>query len=97
MKLIAKVVHIKGTCPVYRKGNKIVIDDGYILNLEETNAVCMHSLTSLMPYYIPLSYGIDPKTLGLAKKGDNAYLQCLDPCTFTGGGTVTFEITLVRK
>jgi uncharacterized repeat protein (TIGR04076 family) len=96
MKLIAKVLQIKGTCPIYRKGDKIVIEDGYVLNLEETDAVCIHSLTSLMPYYIPLSYGIDPKKLGLAKRGDKAYIQCLDPCQYTGGGTVTFELTLVR-
>lgn len=95
MKLIAKVVQIKGNCPVYKQGNKIVIDDGYILNMEETDVICMHSLTSLMPYYIPLSHGITPETLGLSKEGIKAYLQCLDPCTYTGGGTVTFQLSLL--
>lgn len=93
-KLIIKVLKIKGICSVYKVGDKIVIDEGYKLNFEETDKVCMHSLASIMPYYVALSKGIDPKTLGLAKKGNRAYLQCLDPCEITGGGTVVFEVEL---
>jgi len=94
MKLIIKVIKIKGTCPVYKVGDRIVIYEGYKLNLRETDNVCMHSLTSLMPYYVALSKGVDPKTLGLTKQGNKAYLQCLDPCEITGGGTVTFEVAV---
>ena len=91
-KLIIKVLKIKGTCPVYEVGDKIVIDEGYKLNLKETNSVCIHSLASIMPYYVALSRRVHPKTLGLAKEGKKAYLQCLDPCEITNGGTVIFEI-----
>jgi len=52
----------------------------------------MHSLALIMPYYVALSKGVDPMTLGLAKEENKAYLQCLDPCEFTGGGTVIFEV-----
>jgi hypothetical protein len=46
-----------------------------------------------MPYYVALSKGVAPHALGLSgTKEDMAYLQCLDPCDITGGGTVTFEI-----
>jgi uncharacterized repeat protein (TIGR04076 family) len=45
-----------------------------------------------MPYYVALYRGVDPKELGLSKDGRKAYVQCLDPCDYTGGGTVTFEI-----
>ena len=91
-KLIITVLRIKGTCPVYTVGDRIVIDEGYKLNLKETNKVCMHSLASLMPYYVALSRGVGPKTLGLAGQGNKAYLQCLDPCEITGGGTAIFEV-----
>ena len=91
-KLIIKVLKIKGTCPVYKVGDSIVIDGGYKLSLKETDKVCMHSLASIMPYYVALSQGVDAKTLGLAREGNKAYLQCLDPCEFTGGGTVIFEV-----
>jgi uncharacterized repeat protein (TIGR04076 family) len=96
MKLIVTVEGIEGVCPVYKEGDRIILDEGYRINMDETNAICMHSLSSLMPYYVALSRGISPKELGLAKEGDEAYVQCLDPCEYTGGGTVTFRITIDR-
>jgi uncharacterized repeat protein (TIGR04076 family) len=97
MKLVIKVVGIKGTCQVYQLGNKIVLKEGYILDPGETDIVCLHSLASILPYYQALSRGIKAKDLGLAR-GDSeaAYLQCLDPCEVTGGGTVLFEISLLQ-
>ena len=95
MDLIARVREIKGTCPVYRPGDSIVIRDGYVLDTSKSAHVCMHSLASLMPYYVALSRGIAPETLGLSgPKEGVAYLQCLDPCELTGGGTVVFEISI---
>jgi len=94
MDLIVRVKEIKGTCPVYSLGDSVVIREGYVLDTKRSCEVCMHSLTSLMPYYVALSKGVSAKTLGLsgAKEGC-AYIQCLDPCDITGGGTVIFEIT----
>ena len=86
------VKEIKGTCSVYRVGDKIVLEEGYRLNLQETNSLCMHSLSSIMPFYIALYRGVDSKKLGLSKDGKKAYVQCLDPCDYTEGGTVTFKI-----
>ena len=91
-RLIITVQEIKGHCPVYRVGNRIVLDEGYRLNLEETDNVCMHSLASIMPYYVALYRGVDPKELGLSRDGKSAHVQCLDPCDYTGGGTVILEI-----
>ena len=92
MKLIIEVIGIKGNCPVYKVGEKIVLDEGYRVNLKETDNICMHSLASLLPYYNALTQGVDPVKLGLAKEGNEAYVQCLDPQHMTGGGTVTFKI-----
>jgi len=93
MKLIIKVIGIKGNCPVYEVGNIITVKQGFILATDETYAVCLHSLASLLPYYVALSHGVKARDLGLAR-GDSeaAYLQCLDPCEITGGGTVYFEV-----
>ena len=96
-KLIITVKEIKYNCPVYQIGDKIVLDEGYRLNLHETSNVCMHSLASIMPYYIALYRGVDPVTLGLSRDGKKAYIQCLDPCKYTGGGTVIFEIEKFRQ
>ena len=42
MKLVITVVKIKGRCPAYKVGDKIVLDGGYRFNLQETTAACMH-------------------------------------------------------
>lgn len=91
-RLIIKIQEIKGHCPVYRLGDRIVLDEGYRLNCRKSESICMHSMTSIMPYYVALYRGINPKDLGLSKDGQRAYVQCLDPCEHTGGGTVIFEI-----
>ena len=90
-KLIIKVKEIKGNCPIFKIGDTIFIENGYILRLEKP--ICMHSLTSIMPYYVALSRGIKPQELGLGKD-NKAYVQCLDPCEYTEGGTVIFEIII---
>ncbi len=93
--LIIEVAEIEGNCPVYKVGDKIILNEGYKIDLSRTNAICMHSIASIMPYYVALSNGVNPKNLGLAKlgsSGKSAFVQCLDPCKYTGGGTVYFEI-----
>lgn len=47
MKLLIKIKEINGTCPVYRLDDKIVLDEGYIINVKESNNICMHSLASI--------------------------------------------------
>ena len=95
MRLVICVESIKGRCPVYEAGDQIVLDGGFRLNLQETTNVCLHSLASIIPYHIALSKGVKPEQMGLAHKDrrdGKAYVQCLDPCDLTGGGTVTFSI-----
>jgi uncharacterized repeat protein (TIGR04076 family) len=58
----------------------------------------MHSLTSILPYYVALSKGVTAKELGLSRgQSEEAYVQCLDPCEITGGGTVLFEISRIAE
>jgi len=94
MDLEVKVLEIRGRCPVYQPGDNILIREGYILDSGKGTDICMHSLASLMPYYVALSHGVSPAELGLAGVEEGkAYLQCLDPCEVTGGGTVLFEVS----
>jgi len=100
MKLIIRVEDIRGRCPVYEVGDRIVLDSGFRLNLDETTKGCMHSFASIIPYHIALSKGVRPDQMGLAHKDRDdgrAYVQCLDPCEMTGGGTVTFSIERVEE
>lgn len=88
--LSVDVVEIEGHCPVYRVGDRFRIEEGYKLVSEQP--VCLHALQSVCPYYVGLSRGIAPSDLGLAGPDGAAYVQCLDPHRYTGGGTVIFRI-----
>lgn len=95
-KLIIKVKEIKGNCAVY-KGNEQIVIDGPGINLEETDKICIHALAPILHYAVALREGVDPVKLGLAKKGDKAYVQCVDPGEpYTNGGTVIFEISIKK-
>jgi uncharacterized repeat protein (TIGR04076 family) len=91
--LKVEVVEVKGKCPVYQKGDYFFVREGYLLALGNRESLCLHSLSCLLPYYVALARGIEPQDLGLAGAGGRgAYLQCLDPCSYTGGGTVVFKV-----
>ncbi|MFQ6107350.1 MAG: TIGR04076 family protein [Thermoplasmata archaeon] len=85
------VREIRGKCPVHKTDDRIVID-GPRLVLEETDAVCVHALSTILHYVPALEKGVDPVTLGLTKEKGSAYMQCVDPGEpYTKGGTVIFE------
>jgi uncharacterized repeat protein (TIGR04076 family) len=90
---------IKGHCPVYNVGDKIVIQNPQII-LEKTDALCTHALPSILHYALILEKNWNPFQLGLTNKDDqsNAYIQCLDPGQpYTEGGTVIFRITKIKQ
>jgi uncharacterized repeat protein (TIGR04076 family) len=92
--LEVEVYDIKGTCPVYKKGDKIAIRNPNIV-LEETDALCTHALPTILHYALILEYSWCPMKLGLTKgeDQDHAYFQCLDPGKpYTNGGTVIFRV-----
>jgi len=92
-RLVVTVKKVRGTCPVFKVGDKIVIESPKIIP-EKTDALCVHALGSMLSMIIALSHGVAFKELGLAvKEGDVGYVQCLDPGPpYTLGGTVLFEI-----
>jgi uncharacterized repeat protein (TIGR04076 family) len=94
-----EVVEVRGSCPVHKVGDKIVVDDPEIV-LGRTNALCTHALSSLLHYVLVLEHGANPVELGLSKPEDreNAYIQCVDPGSpYTHGGTVIFKIRKIKK
>ena len=92
-KLAVEVDSIQGQCPVYRKGDRFELDQGYQLHRPEGGRICMHALSSIMPFYLALFKGVAPERLGLQGPAEGtAYVQCPDPCDITMGGTVTFAL-----
>ena len=97
--MIEIVVHeVRGRCPVFRVGDKIVVD-GPRLVLEQTYAVCIHALPVLLHYVPALEHGVRPAELDLTRPEDpeHAYVQCPDPGEpYACGGTVVFKLRKVR-
>ena len=94
-----EVHEIRGKCPVYRVGDKMVIDDPKIV-LEKTDAVCVHALSTLLHYVVALEEGADMVKLGLTKPEEKeyAYMQCVDPGEpYTHGGTVVFRCRRIKE
>jgi uncharacterized repeat protein (TIGR04076 family) len=92
-RLVITAKEIRGKCPVFRVGDKIIVETPKIV-LKETDAFCVHAFGSMLSMITALSRGISFKELGLAtKEGNVGYIQCLDPGSpYTDGGTVIFEI-----
>lgn len=92
-RLVVTVKEVRGRCPVFKVGNKLVIESPKIVP-EKTDALCVHALGSMLSMIVALSHGVSFKELGLAvEEGDVGYVQCLDPGPpLTLGGTVLFEI-----
>lgn len=94
-----KVCEIRGKCPVYKVGDRIVIDDPKIV-LDKTNALCTHALSTLLHYVTILEHDWCPVELGLTtpQNPDHAYMQCVDPGEpYTQGGTVLFECRRIEE
>lgn len=72
-----KVHEIKGLCPVYKKGDRIVVDDQGIV-LEKNDALCTHALSTLLHYAMVLGHDFDLVRLGLTieKDSKHVYLWC---------------------
>jgi uncharacterized repeat protein (TIGR04076 family) len=92
-RLVITVKQIRGNCPVFNVGDKMVVDSPKIV-VDETDNVCIHAFGCILSMIVPLSHGVSFKQLGLAKEeGEKGYIQCLDPGKpYTDGGTVLFEI-----
>jgi uncharacterized repeat protein (TIGR04076 family) len=94
-----EVHEIRGHCPVYKKGDVIVIDDPEI-DLVKTDALCTHALSTLLHYALILEHNWSPVKLGLttAEDEEHAYMQCVDPGKpYTDGGTVIFRCRRIEK
>ena len=96
MKVIIRVKEIRGNGVVFKGGEKVVIE-GPEINLNKTDKICIHALVPLLHYVVAIREEVDPVKLGLAKEGNKAYVQCVDPGEpYTSGGTVIFEREVIE-
>jgi len=93
------ICEVRGRCPIYKVGDKIVIRDP-VIDLKATSALCIHVLPTILHYALILDRAWNAVDLGLTKPEDkdHAYIQCVDPGEpYTPGGTVIFKIRRVAE
>ena len=66
-RLVITVKEIRGNCPVFKVGERIVIDSPKII-VDKTDNLCIHAFGCMLSMIVPLGRGISFKQLGLAKE-----------------------------
>lgn len=74
-KIAITVKKIVGKCPLYRVGDRILLNDFYIVTNESAN-ICLHAFTGLSTLLSAFAHGISAKDLGIGKHNDLGCLQC---------------------
>lgn len=90
--MTVSVKEVRGKCPLYQVGDKMVVDNFYI-NTQESNDVCVHAFSAMLSLLSAFAHGSSAVLLGIGRTDDIGYLQCPDPgAPYTDGGTVLFEL-----
>ena len=91
-RVIITVKEIRGHCPIYKVGDKILIEKFYI-NSKNSQNICIHALSSMLTLLSSFLHGSSAVELGIGSQENIGYLQCPDPGSpYTKGGTVLFEL-----
>jgi len=65
-RLIITVKEIRGNCPVFKVGEKIVIQSPKMV-INETDNLCIHAFGCMLSMIVPLSHGTNFKQFKLNK------------------------------
>jgi len=91
-RVIATVKEIRGKCPLYTLGDKIVFE-GFYVKSSQSRDICIHAFSAMSTLLSALLHGTSARDLGIGSKPDVGYVQCSDPGPpYTKGGTVVFEL-----
>jgi uncharacterized repeat protein (TIGR04076 family) len=94
-RVIVSVEKIRGNYPMYKTGDKIVIDKFYI-KTKDSHKICIHAFAATTTLLSPFLHGTSAIELGIGSEEDVGYLQCPDPGPpHTKGGTVLFKLKRV--
>jgi len=96
-KVLVTVKEIEGNCPVYKIGDKILLEGYYIKSSKSAN-ICIHAFASMISLLSAFSHGSSAKDLGIGEKDDEGVLQCSDPGPpYTKGGRVIFSLKRLER
>jgi len=95
--IIITVEKIRGNCPIYKTGDKIVINE-FCINSKDSQNICIHAFAAMTTLLSAFLHGASAKELGIGSQENIGYIQCPDPgppCT--KGGTVLFKLKREQK
>jgi uncharacterized repeat protein (TIGR04076 family) len=96
-RVVLEVKDVRGFCPIYKKGDRIVLK-GFYIDAKSSKDICIHMFSSLLTLLSAFSHGSSAIELGIGSSEDIGYLQCPDPGPpYTKGGTVIFELRRERS
>ena len=91
-RVTATVKEIRGKCPLYTLGDKIVFERFYVKS-SQSRDICIHAFSAMSTLLSALLHGTSARDLAIGSKPDVGYIQCPDPGPpHTMGGTVVFEL-----
>jgi len=91
-RIIITVEKIRGNCPIYKTGDKILIDEFYIKSNHSQN-ICIHPFAAMTTLLSAFLHGSSATELGIGSQKTIGYIHCPDPCPpYTKGGTVFFKL-----
>jgi uncharacterized repeat protein (TIGR04076 family) len=95
--IILTVEKIQGYCPLYKTGDKILIEQFYI-NTKNSQNICIHAFAAMSTLLSAFLHGASATELGIGSRENIGYVQCPDPgppCT--KGGTVLFKLERKKR
>ena len=91
-RIVIEVVEVRGRCPVYRVGDRMVVEMPELV-IRECDRVCIHAFVAMQTFLQALARGYSARDLGIGSRDDEGYVQCPDPGPpYTRGGTVVFRL-----
>ncbi len=91
-RVLITVKEVKGTCPIYKIGD-ILLLEGYYVKSEGSTNVCMHALAGMVSLLSAFSHRVSAKELGIGETDDEGYLKCPDlGPAYVKGGTIAFHL-----
>jgi hypothetical protein len=88
--VLVEAYELLGPCPVFKKGDKILIDEPNVI-LSETDALCTRAFPTLTTFLINVAE--EGKTTGL--EGVPLFVRC--PATGNPYGPVMFELKALPR
>ena len=94
--ITATVKNVRGNCPIYKPGDKMVFEDFY-LPPRQSAPLCVHALSAMTTLLSPFLHGVDADELGIGSSPNMGCLHCPDPGPpYTPGGAVIFQLKRTR-